>query len=97
MLENKFLLCRRAKLNLEIQNLTSLGRPNFNSVFQVQQDSLEDSYSQSKGNEMAILTALSDSTRKAVMLTKLGTEEMERNIWKTRVAPGNMKCLLKFC
>jgi hypothetical protein len=55
-----FLLPRTAKLNLEDQTLTLKKGPNFNSASRVQHDSLEDSYSRSKGNEMAILTALSE-------------------------------------
>jgi hypothetical protein len=64
-----FLLPRRAKLNLEDQTLALHKGQNFNLASRQQQDSLEDSYSRSKGNEMAILTALSDSVLKTVMLT----------------------------
>ena len=55
-----FLLPRRAKLDLEAETLTLYKGPNFKLASGVQQDSLEDSYGRSKGNEMAILTALSD-------------------------------------
>ena len=64
MLGNKFLLLRRAELNLEIQNLTLFERSYFNSASQMQQDSLEDSYCHKKDSKIAVLTTLSDSTPK---------------------------------
>jgi hypothetical protein len=64
-----FLLPRRAKLNLEDQTLTLYKGQNFNLASREQQDSLKDSYSRSKGNEMAILTAFPTVRRKTGMLT----------------------------
>jgi hypothetical protein len=55
------LLPRRAELNLENQTSTLHRKPNLNLISEVQQNSLEVSYRGSKGNEMVILTALSDS------------------------------------
>ena len=47
-----------------VKHLILLGRRNFNLVFTVQDNSLEDSNSCEKGNGMALLTPLSDSTLK---------------------------------
>jgi hypothetical protein len=63
------LLATTAKLNFENQILTLHRKPNCHLVSEVQQDSLEDSYRRSKGNEMAILTDLSDSAPKDSVLT----------------------------
>jgi hypothetical protein len=47
-----------------VKNLILLGRRNFNLVFRVQQNSLEDSNSCEKGNRMALLASLSNSALK---------------------------------
>jgi hypothetical protein len=75
-----FLLPRRAKLNLEDRTLTLHTGQNFDSAPGVQQDSLEESYSRSEGNEMAILTAFSDSAPKDSRVVIGGRKEVKREI-----------------
>jgi hypothetical protein len=75
-----FLLPRIAKSNLEDRTLTLHTGQNFDSAPGVQQDSLEESYSRSEGNEMAILTALSDSAPKDSRVVISGRKEVTREI-----------------
>lgn len=87
-----FLLPRRANLNLEDQTLTLHKGQNFNLASRQQQDSLKDSYSRSKGNEMAILTALSDSAPKDSQVDVAGRRGDERKNLVDKNSPR--KCVM---